>query len=81
MRAGLGRVCGRCLLGLPRSRGVQGASTADDANTVQYDDRGSTNQQWQHVKVGTSPEDRTGRSWRPGLRRRPRPPVPTVLVC
>ncbi|EFL27681.1 alpha-L-arabinofuranosidase (Arabinosidase) [Streptomyces himastatinicus ATCC 53653] len=31
---------------------VQGASTADNANTVQYDDWGGTNQQWQLVKVG-----------------------------
>ncbi|CAM5399885.1 non-reducing end alpha-L-arabinofuranosidase family hydrolase [Streptomyces hirsutus] len=31
---------------------VQGASTADNANIVQYDDWGGTNQQWQLVKVG-----------------------------
>ncbi len=31
---------------------VQGASTADNANVVQYDDWGGTNQQWQLAQVG-----------------------------
>ncbi len=31
---------------------VQGASTADGGNIVQYDDWGGTNQQWQLVRVG-----------------------------
>lgn len=31
---------------------AQGASTADNANIVQYDDWGGANQQWQLVKVG-----------------------------
>ena len=31
---------------------VQGASTADGANIVQYDDWGGNNQQWQLVRVG-----------------------------
>ena len=31
---------------------VQGASTADGANIVQYDDWGGSNQQWQLVQVG-----------------------------
>jgi hypothetical protein len=30
---------------------VQGASTADGANIVQYDDWGGNNQQWQLVRV------------------------------
>ena len=34
---------------------VQGASTADGANIVQYDDWDGTNQQWQLVQVGGGP--------------------------
>jgi len=36
---------------------VQGASTADNANVVQYDDWGGANQQWRLVKAGGSDED------------------------
>ncbi|WP_374777186.1 hypothetical protein [Streptomyces sp. NBC_01310] len=32
---------------------VQGASTADDRNVVQYTDRGVANQQWQMVKLSS----------------------------
>ena len=45
---------------------VQGASTADGANIVQYDDWGGTNQQWQLVQVGggtTPPPTTTRRGW------------------
>jgi hypothetical protein len=31
---------------------VQGASTADGGNVVQYSDWNGTNQQWQLVKIG-----------------------------
>jgi hypothetical protein len=31
---------------------VQGASTADGGNLVQYTDRGGANQQWRLVRVG-----------------------------
>ena len=31
---------------------VQGASTADGGNVVQYADWGGTNQQWQLVRIG-----------------------------
>ena len=57
---------------------VQGASTADGGNIVQYDDWGGTNQQWQFVRVGgnhaaADDDSAAGRHVRPSV------DVPVVL--